>query len=118
MLAARCAVVIEELSIYRRRASGDGLRSSDHHRPLCAIHFRPALSRDFLEAPPSRFVRVGCESLALGLADVIHADRGDGFDARVDLRCGQSEAAAAAYSDDADSFAIHEGARPGSRRRR
>ena len=77
----------------------------------------------YFVVPPanSTLRRVGDDGLALrhrlrsvqrmtiDCAHVVHADRGDGLDARVDLRRADGEAAAAANAEHADAPPIHEG---------
>src|SRR5881396_508881 len=107
VLAAGRAVVVEELSINRRRALGEDFRRSHHHRTLATIYLRPALRRDLLQGLPEVvLIQVLRESLARGLADVVHADRGDGLDTRIDLGSGQAKTATAADADDADAVPV------------
>ncbi|MNN37064.1 hypothetical protein D3C81_1509940 [compost metagenome] len=51
------------------------------------------------------------QRVAVGAAHVVHADGGDGLQARVDLGGADGEAAAAADADHADALAVDEGAR-------
>ncbi|MNN87352.1 hypothetical protein D3C81_2048960 [compost metagenome] len=48
------------------------------------------------------------QGVAVGGTHVIHADGGDGLQARIDLGCTDGEAPTAADTDDADALAIHE----------
>src|SRR6266542_5623377 len=109
VLPPRSAVIVVKLFIDLRRFLGECLRSSDSHRPLCAIHFSPTLFRNFgqilLEGSRIDILR---ETLAVRLADIIHAHRGHCLDARVGFRRSQTKATAAADADDADALTIYE----------
>src|SRR5438552_14863966 len=97
VLPPRSAVIVVKLFIDLRRFLGECLRSSDSHRPLYAIHFSPTLFRNFgqilLEGSRIDILR---ETLAVRLADIVHAHRGYCLDARVSFRRSQTKASAAA----------------------
>ncbi len=48
------------------------------------------------------------EPVAVGGTHVVHADGGNGFDARIDLGCTDDEAAAAADPERADPLLVDE----------
>ena len=58
------------------------------------------------------------QPMAAGRSHIVHAHRSHGFQPRVDLRCADGEAAAAADADDPDALTIDEIARTEKIRRR
>src|SRR5207302_245960 len=79
------------------------------HRPLRAIHFSPTLFRNCRQILfECSGIGIFSETLAVCLANIIHAHCGHCLDAWVGFRRSQTKAATAADADDADAFTIHE----------
>src|SRR5947207_8824968 len=86
VLPPRSAVIVVKLFIDLRRFLGECLRSSDSHRPLCAIHFSPTLFRNFGQIPlEGSRIDILRYTLAVRLADVVEAHCCDCIDALDDF---------------------------------
>src|SRR3954465_749337 len=108
-VAARGAVEVVELPVYRGGLVGEFLGGAAGVRGLPAAEFGVALFGSSLKDLTALFKGDGvAESVAVGCAHVVHADGGHRLDARVDLRSTDDETATGTDSKRANAFAVHE----------
>lgn len=106
-LAAARAVKVKELDRDRVAVLGDLSRCAAGHLDLAALGLGPSGSGRLGDHPLALLDALRLvEPIAVHGAHVVHAGRGDGLDARVDLGRADDVAAAGADSQGADALAV------------
>ena len=110
-LPARRTVKFVEFALDRRGFGRQFVYCAAGVKGFPAQEFGITLFGSLGDDPLALFGRQGVlQPVAAGCPHVVHADRCDGFQAGVDLRSADGEAAAAADPDNADTFPVDKGA--------
>lgn len=110
-LPARRTVKFVEFALDRRGFGRQFVYCAAGVKGFPAQEFGITLFGSLGDDPFALFGRQGVfQPVAAGCPHVVHADRCDGFQAGVDLRSADGEAAAAADPDNADTFPVDKGA--------